>query len=156
MNMNLTSSKAWCIRHVHKEDLEDIYAMESKYFNISCGLGYFKKAFEKDSAIKYFVLEFDGKIVGYCSAMFLLEEIEIINIAILSEFRSLGMGKALIRWLIDYALCLGLKKITLEVRKSNIIAQQMYLSCGFKTINTRKKYYKDNNEDALIMQNILM
>jgi ribosomal-protein-alanine N-acetyltransferase len=53
--------------------------------------------------------------------------------------------------LIDQGIDLGAANLTLEVRVSNIAAQQLYLKYGFQPVGTRKRYYTDNGEDALIM-----
>jgi ribosomal-protein-alanine N-acetyltransferase len=53
--------------------------------------------------------------------------------------------------LIDEAIARGAAWMTLEVRESNVAAQQLYRKYGFTTVTTRKGYYSDNNENALVM-----
>ena len=65
--------------------------------------------------------------------------------------RGRGVGKGITRALMQYAANLGVQYLTLEVRKSNLIAQSMYKSLGFIELGVRKRYYEDNGEDAYLM-----
>ena len=73
------------------------------------------------------------------------------NIAVRKDCRGQGIGRALTAALMQYAANLGVVYMTLEVRRSNEIAQHVYLSHGFIQVSVRKKYYEDNGEDALFM-----
>ena len=80
-----------------------------------------------------------------------MEEAHITNIAVAPEFRRKHIGEALLRKTIDVCYSNMVKYITLEVRVSNTPAIGLYEKYGFKSFGTRKGYYQDNNEDALIM-----
>ena len=67
------------------------------------------------------------------------------------DYRRLGVGSMLLEAVIERAKKLGLSILTLEVRQSNIAAQGLYRKYGFEEIGVRKRYYSDNNEDAVIM-----
>ena len=67
------------------------------------------------------------------------------------ELRGKGLGRLLTEGLKQYAANLGVVYMTLEVRRSNIVAQNLYKSLGFIQVGVRKKYYEDNGEDALFM-----
>lgn len=69
----------------------------------------------------------------------------------LKEHRGQGTGKRLTHGLLQYISNLGAAYATLEVRRSNEIAQNLYKSLGFVQLGVRKRYYADNGEDALIM-----
>ena len=71
--------------------------------------------------------------------------------AVRPEFRGKGIGKALISELLSLCSKDGITSFTLEVRESNIVAQNLYKSFGFIEEGKRKAYYSDNNEDAIIM-----
>ena len=62
-----------------------------------------------------------------------------------------GIGKVITRSLMQYSANMGVQYMTLEVRKSNLIAQKLYRSLGFFEMGVRKRYYEDNGEDALLM-----
>jgi ribosomal-protein-alanine N-acetyltransferase len=99
----------------------------------------------------YLVAEVAGRIVGYIGFWKIIDEGHITNIAVHPDFRGLGYGRELIAAMILKAKEMELIAITLEVRKSNKAAISLYESFGFVSSGIRKKYYSDNNEDALIM-----
>lgn len=99
----------------------------------------------------YRVLECQGRIAGYAGMWKILDEGHITNIAVHPDFRRNGYGRRLICELLDIARREGIIAVTLEVRVSNLPAISLYESLGFKQEGRRKRYYSDNNEDALIM-----
>ncbi len=90
-------------------------------------------------------------IVGYGGLWISVEEAHITTIATDPDYRGRGIGELLLNGLIDQALGLNADILTLEVRVSNVVAQQLYLKYGFRPFGTRPRYYTDNGEDALIM-----
>jgi [ribosomal protein S18]-alanine N-acetyltransferase len=99
----------------------------------------------------YIVPVVDGQVAGYAGMWVVLEEAQITNIAIHPDFRGQGLGKATLFYLMELAKQLGSTKMTLEVRKSNEVAQFIYRRQGFSIIGTRTNYYPDNGEDAILM-----
>ncbi|MGB9751574.1 ribosomal protein S18-alanine N-acetyltransferase [Roseiflexus castenholzii] len=93
----------------------------------------------------------DFPIVGYGGVWLSVDEGHITTIAVAPAYRGRGLGELLLNGLIDQALDLNADVLTLEVRVSNIVAQQLYLKYGFRPAGTRPRYYTDNGEDALIM-----
>jgi [ribosomal protein S18]-alanine N-acetyltransferase len=90
-------------------------------------------------------------IVGYGGLWLTVDDAHITTIAVEPTYRGQGVGELLLNALIDHAYELGARQITLEVRVSNSSAQRLYLKYGFQPAGTRKRYYTDNGEDALIM-----
>jgi ribosomal-protein-alanine N-acetyltransferase len=90
-------------------------------------------------------------VVGYGGVWLSLDEGHITTIATAPEYRGRGVGELLLNGLIDQALELGADRLTLEVRVSNIVAQQLYLKYGFEPVGKRPRYYTDNGEDAMLM-----
>jgi ribosomal-protein-alanine N-acetyltransferase len=90
-------------------------------------------------------------LIGYGGVWFGVDEAHITTIAVAPAYRGHGVGELLLNGLIDYALDARTAMITLEVRKSNTVAQHLYHKYGFATVGIRKRYYVDNDEDALIM-----
>src|SRR5689334_5936014 len=90
-------------------------------------------------------------IVGYGGLWLSVDEGHITTIAVAPEYRGRGIGELALNGLIDQALALNADMLTLEVRVTNVVAQQLYLKYGFKPAGTRPRYYTDNGEDALIM-----
>lgn len=138
------------IRRMTMDDVDGVYAVE---------IGTFVDAWSRDAFVsdmknpvaRYLVAEQDGKIIGYAGAWVILDESHITNIAVLKEHRGQGTGKCLTHGLLQYLSNLGAAYATLEVRRSNDIAQNLYKSLGFVQLGVRKRYYADNGEDALIM-----
>ena len=90
-------------------------------------------------------------VVGYGGIWLTVDEAHITTIASAPEVRGYGIGELVLNGLIDLGLQLGARFMTLEVRVSNVVAQNLYLKYGFEARGTRRRYYTDNNEDALVM-----
>ncbi len=95
------------------------------------------------------------EVVSYAGLWHVLEESHITNIAVKKKYRRIGIGKKMIKILLDTARELDVKSVTLEVRESNVAAIGLYEKAGFFKANRRKKYYTDNFEDAIIMNKVL-
>lgn len=90
-------------------------------------------------------------IVGFSGFWMMLREAHIIAIGMRNAYRGLGIGEALLITTIDLAETLNAYVITLEVRASNKIAQELYQKFGFREVGRRQKYYSSDGEDAIIM-----
>lgn len=96
----------------------------------------------------------DNTVLAFLDYSLIYDRIEIDNIEVLKEYRNQGIGTRLIDYIIRIAIKNNLVNITLEVRKSNYIAQKLYHKMGFKEVAIRKYYYGD--EDALLMEKKVM
>lgn len=92
-----------------------------------------------------------ASIIGFAGLWLMVDEAHITTIAMHSDFRRQGLGEFLLVGLIDIAYYIGAKWVTLEVRLSNNAAQNLYHKYGFRQKGVRRRYYSDNQEDALIM-----
>lgn len=110
----------------------------------------FEEELKRDAA-HYFVVEEDGKVAGYMGYWEAPQEAHIINLAIAPPFRRRGLGKEMVEACLEFARKRGAGLATLEVRESNEEARRLYEKCDFKFIAIRKKYYSDNQEDAMVM-----
>lgn len=90
-------------------------------------------------------------LVAYCGLYFAADEGEITNVAVLPECRRQGVADALLEHVLDAAHKLGLSQIFLEVRASNVPAQELYKKHGFIHQGIRKNFYRDPKEDAVVM-----
>ncbi len=91
------------------------------------------------------------RVVGYAGLWLMVDESHVTSIAVAPAYRGFGVGELLFLALIDLSREIGAQYVTLEVRVSNILAQNLYKKYGFKESGVRRRYYSDNNEDALIM-----
>ena len=90
-------------------------------------------------------------LVGFAGFWVMLDEAHIIAIAVRGPYRGQGIGAGLLVSALDTAVKLQTRMVTLEVRASNSVAQQMYRNFGFKIVGDRPRYYSDNQEDAILM-----
>lgn len=90
-------------------------------------------------------------IVGFLGAWYMLDEAHIVSVGVRNDYRGFGIGELLLIGAIEQAQQRRMHTVTLEVRSSNYIAQNLYKKYGFETMGVRKGYYSDNREDALIM-----
>lgn len=91
------------------------------------------------------------QIVGFSGFWMMLREAHIIAIGVRSTYRGLGIGEALLIATIDLAETVDAYVVTLEVRASNRVAQELYRKFGFQEVGRRPKYYSSDGEDAIIM-----
>lgn len=141
-----------CItRRMTLADLDAVVAIEEATFPTPWSKESFRQELERNVAARYLVAEKDGTVIGYAGAWVILDESHITNIAIEESQRGSGYGRLLTQALMQYLANLGAEYATLEVRKSNLRAQNLYKSLGFIALGVRKRYYEDNQEDAIIM-----
>ena len=141
------------IRLSKKEDIEQLYSIETT--------AYGKSHWSKDSFLnelnsnysKIFVAEIPNinKIIGYAGYWLIGFEGHITTIAIDANFRRRHVADILLYNIIKDAIANNIKWLTLEVRASNIPALCLYNKFKFNQLGIRKKYYQDNNEDAIIL-----
>jgi ribosomal-protein-alanine N-acetyltransferase len=91
------------------------------------------------------------RIVGFAGMWLMLDEAHVTTIGVKRDLRGHGLGELLFATLIDIATAVSASRVTLEVRVSNVSAQNLYRKYGFHEEGIRRRYYSDNGEDALIM-----
>lgn len=90
-------------------------------------------------------------LFGYLVLWIIRGEAHILNLAVHPSHRREGVATSLLQSGIDAAKSQGAEILYLEVRRSNVGAQDLYRAFGFKNVGVRPKYYEDNREDALVM-----
>jgi ribosomal-protein-alanine N-acetyltransferase len=133
------------------EHIDDIMIVENLCFKIPWSRGALVEEITKNRFAIYYSAKVNNTIVGYAGMRSVCGEGHITNIAVHPEYRKCGIGSKLLESLIATAKKLKIKSMTLEVRKSNLVAQGLYKKYGFQTYGLRKSYYIDDGEDALIM-----
>ena len=93
----------------------------------------------------------DGRLAAYGGCEFVLDEASIVNIATHPDFRRRGCASAIIDALEEFLSSKNVQNIFLEVRVSNMPARTLYEGKGFRTVGTRKNYYRFPTEDAAVM-----
>ena len=132
------------------EDVEAVHAIEEACFAIPWSRESFLREVTENQCARYLVMREDGECVAYAGMWFVLDEAHVTNIAVRPDRRGLGYGEKVTRAMIQLAADSGMNWMTLEVRRSNEIAQSLYRKLGFVDVGYRKRYY-ENQEDALVM-----
>ena len=132
------------------EDAEAVAAVERESFPTPWSREDFWREASNDFACYIVALE-DAEIIGFGGCWISFEEAQVTNIALTSAQRGRGLGKVLMAKLMRAAAERGVERMTLEVRPSNTSALRLYEGLGFAAIGVRKKYYQDNDEDAILM-----
>jgi len=137
-------------RRMTLEDVPQVHEIELKTFHTPWSYQSFVDEMTTNKCARYIVAEEDGKILGYAGAWLIFDEGHITNIAVDESYRGRGIGEGVTRELMQYAANMGVQYMTLEVRKSNLVAQGLYKKMGFIELGVRKRYYEDNGEDAYL------
>lgn len=139
------------IRPMLAEDLDQVVSIENR----SMPSPWSKLLFEEElrrSMARYFTAEDgEGRVLGYLGYWEAPGEAHLITVAVDPDQRRRGVARALFTHALDLAHKTGASLATLEVRSGNEGAQRLYELLGFRTVAIRKKYYQDNQEDALVM-----
>ena len=97
----------------------------------------------------------DGEVVGYIGSQTVLDESDMMNVAVHPDYRRRGVAQALVTALAEALRQRGSGSLTLEVRKSNEPAKAMYEKLGFEQVGERPNYYRNPKENALILRKML-
>lgn len=138
-------------RKMTVEDIDAIGLIEQDSFSTPWTAEAFYNELTNNMFAQYMVMEYRKQVIGYAGMWIIIDEAHITNIAILTDYRGLGLGTRLMTEVQKTAIYLGAKRMTLEVRVSNDRAQHLYSKFGFVREGVRPAYYADNGEDALIM-----
>jgi [ribosomal protein S18]-alanine N-acetyltransferase len=130
-------------------DLPKVIAIERRSFPAPWSLAMFVLELSKPSSICLAAMH-EGELIGYLICSRYHTVWHVMNVAIDGNYRRRGVASALIEHLFSVT-DRGGERYTLEVRVSNGEAIGMYESFGFRSAGIRRRYYHDNNEDALIM-----
>ena len=136
------------------ENLSDVLKIENEVALAPWSIGIFKDCLK--SGYAGFILKVNHNSIGFAMMSMAVGECHLLNLAISKNYQGQGYGRLFLDFLIDEARENKMQQVFLEVRRSNTIAQQLYLSMGFNEIDCRKNYYpngKDGGagrEDALV------
>ena len=135
---------------MNENDVEAVAAIEAATFRTPWSKDAFYREVTDNACARYVVLREDGEAIAYAGVWFVLDEGHITNIAVREDRRGMGYGEQVTRAMIQLAADSGMNWMTLEVRRSNEAAKNLYHKLGFIDVGYRKRYY-ENSEDALIM-----
>lgn len=139
------------IRRMILADLAQVVAIDQASFSLPWPARSFQYELTDNAASRSWVAELDGRILGLIVIWLIVDEAHIATLATHPEFRRQGIGKKLLMHALESARLEGVHKSFLEVRAGNLVAREMYRKLGFVEDGRRPRYYKDNNEDAILM-----
>lgn len=139
------------IRAAAPADAQQMAALDKICFTVPWSLESFEQELTVNDKAIYIVAEIDGQLAGYAGMWQILDEGHITNVAVSPEHRRQGIAAAVLNTLIVEGGRRGIRAFTLEVRASNVAAQELYRGFGFQSAGIRPGYYEDNKEAALIM-----
>ncbi len=137
------------IRTVRDELVKEICEIERESFSAPYP-PYIFASMAKETPETFLVAVFKQNTVGYVLASSRKDDGRILSIAVKKDFRRKGVGSKLMTGLIEVLYRKGVRRVDLEVRASNHIAQEFYRKLGFQEKGLIKKYYRDG-EDAVKM-----
>ena len=137
-------------REMLVEDLEQVVDIEQNLFSVPWTKeGFLTYLMKKDTM--FFVVEEKERILGYCSMMTVLDEGDILNVAVRSDRQKEGIGQFLVDSMLRMAEMQGIKLVHLEVRQGYETARRLYQRLGFKEDGLRRNYYENPVENAVLM-----
>ena len=139
------------IRLMSLDDLPEVMEIERENFSVPWSEQSFCDMMTSDHAL-FLVAESEGANLGYAGAVYAGDQADVTNIAVSDRNKRQGIGRMLLKELIAAIRERGVHEVFLEVRESNEPAIALYRSVGFVPVGTRKKYYVDPCEDAILMR----
>ncbi|MBD2598588.1 ribosomal protein S18-alanine N-acetyltransferase [Nostoc spongiaeforme FACHB-130] len=141
------------LRSLTTDDLSTILELDQACFGGLWTLAGYQRELESPNSelLGLFAPLSSIKLLGMGCFWSIVDEAHITILAIHPQYHRQGLGQALLYALLKTACDRGLERATLEVRASNVAAISLYEKFGFKTAGRRRRYYKDNDEDALIL-----
>ena len=151
--MSAVPEEKLVILNMAEEHLAAVQEIEKDVFGDPWSIASFRNEItgNKTSYARVALSSPDRTLVGYFVAWFVEDEIHLGNLAVSRAEQGRGIGQQLLHYLMTAARRRRCRKITLEVRESNLVAQKLYLRNGFRPVAIRRRYYPDNREDAIVM-----
>ena len=139
------------LRTMEPGDADAVLAVERSAFAAGWPLTAFQNELTQNKMARYIVLEEGGAVMGFGGLWLMVDEAHVVTVAVHPKARRRGLGSLIVHGLLAVAQAHGMTAATLECRVSNAAARALYGRFGFYEVGRRRKYYADNQEDAVIM-----
>ena len=139
------------IEAMAEQHLAAVLGIERQLFPAPWSEGMFRQEVEETWLSRSFVAHVGDEVVGYIVAWFLRGEVHILNLAVTPSHQRRGIARRLLSHILDLAQASDSHMATLEVRAGNSPAKLLYVTMGFAPVGIRRRYYRDNDEDAIVM-----
>ena len=133
------------------DDIPQVHEIERVSFPVPWPSYAFRQELETNRMAHYLVARVGDDLVAYGGIWLMVDEAHVTSFAVHPDHRRAGIGGRLMLDLMELAVHLDARVVTLEVRLSNEAARLLYGRFGFRPVGVRPRYYSDNGEDALIM-----
>ncbi|HKZ71236.1 MAG TPA: ribosomal protein S18-alanine N-acetyltransferase [Anaerolineales bacterium] len=140
------------IRPMALADIPAVMEIDRQSFTLPWSENSFRKEVTQNEQAHFFVaVEGDQRVIGFAGYWYIVDECHISTIAVHPGWRRRGIGEMLLVVALKHAVSLGAVMATLEVRDSNKAAIHLYYKYGFVGVGLRRRYYRDNGDDAVLM-----
>ncbi len=140
---------------MQEADLDEVVSIAAASFTAPWSRKVFAEELEREWAridvLRERSADGSSQVVGFCNYWLVHDEVHLLNIAVAPAQRRRGLGLRLMERLLAFAKRHDCRYITLEVRRSNESAIELYRFCGFAAVGYRPRYYTEDNEDAVLM-----
>jgi len=135
-----------------EDDLADVAALEAASFSNPWSREMLSRDLQNTSVSRVYVMrDAAGSLVAFCACWFIGDEIHLNTLAVTETERRRGHAPRLLQFVFREAAGEGLRRATLEVRRSNEAALKLYAGLGFEVRGVRRDYYQTPQEDALVL-----
>lgn len=139
------------ISPMRRRHLRAVLRIEAKNSPRGWSLGLFMSELSYRDARVYLVAKRDGRVVGFAGMLFAAEDGHVTTVSVEPDVQQHRVATRMMLVLVARALDRDVEALTLEVRPSNTAAVALYQRFGFAPVGVRKNYYRETNEDALVM-----
>lgn len=139
------------VRRMRRHDVRQVAEIERLSYSLPWSAFTFRSLFRRSNTV-LLVAEEDKSITGYAALWLAVDEAELGNLAVRPGWRGRGIGRTLLRHVLEAAAARGARAVFLEVRESNAVARRLYEASGFRVVGSRPDYYASPREDALVMR----
>lgn len=139
---------------MERSDLPEVTAIETMSFSAPWTEDMFIHELENGFSVPL-MFHFEGKPVGYLCWWRVVEEAQLLNIAVHPQHRRCGFGEILMGKLESLCGEEAIRRVILEVARQNAAARALYRKCGYQVIGFRRRYYHETGDDAFVMEKVL-
>ena len=133
------------------DDVPAVHEIERLSFRTPWPSYAFEQELRGNRLARYVVARAGDAVVGFAGLWLMVDDAHITTFSVHPDWRHQGIGRQLLLNLVELSKTIGARRMTLEVRASNDVAQALYRSFGFDVAGRRPRYYSDDGEDALVM-----
>lgn len=132
-------------------DVEAAHEIERLSFATPWPAYAFEQELRGNRLARYLAAHVGDRLVAFAGLWMMVDEAHVTTISVDPDWRRRGVGRRLMLALLELAVDIGARRMTLEVRPSNAAARALYADFGFIVAGRRPGYYSDDGEDALVM-----